>query len=134
MTGERERDLDREWADLADRERDLERDFDLERPLDFERERDFEREADLDLDLLRELRRLRDLDLERECLLDLDLERDLERDDDDLVLRRLRRSSIRRILLPFSSVSSNFSIAVFISEYEANSTTPSFLRCLWASA
>lgn len=117
--GERDRDLEREWADLAERERDLERDLDFERPLDFERERDLERDADFDFDLLRELRRLRDLDLLRECLRDLDLERDLERDDEDLDLPRpprLGRSSIKRILLPFSSVSSSFSMAVFMSE------------------
>lgn len=119
LMGERDRDLEREWADLAERERDLERDLDFERPLDFERERDLERDADFDFDLLRELRRLRDLDLLRECLRDLDLERDLERDDEDLDLPRpprLGRSSIKRILLPFSSVSSSFSMAVFMSE------------------
>lgn len=61
------------------------------------------------MDTYRDLERTRDRD------------RDRELDDRD---RRCRLvSSTKRIRRPFNSVSSNFSIAVFMSLYDANSTT-----------
>lgn len=94
-----------------DLERDLTGDFDLERaPRDFERLRDLERDLD----------DLRDLDLERLRERDLDLELE-ERERPRPLPPRL--SSIKRIRRPFNSVSSSFSIAVFISDNDANSTT-----------
>lgn len=123
-------------------------DFDLERAA---RSRDFERLRDLERLLERDERRR---ERERDRLLD-DRERRLLRPSRPPPLPPpLRRSSTRRILRPFNSVSSNFSMAVFMSDNEANSTTldrgkrnistcdgliecvthPSFLLCLWASA
>ena len=65
------------------------------------------------LDRVRLLRR--DRDLERE--------RDLELEDRERRLPLRRVSSINRILLPFSSVSSSLSMAFLMSECVANSTT-----------
>lgn len=69
--------------------------------------------------------RERRLYLERERDRRRDLERDRERDLelDDLERRPRLLSSISLILRPFSSVSSNLSMAFFKSEYVANSTT-----------
>lgn len=111
-----------EWARDLDRlercERLLERLRELQRSLEqiYHKDRVKKKSGtyrDLDLDLERRL----DLDLDRLRLLE-----DLER------LPPRRRSSIKRILLPFSSESSNFSIAFFMSEYEANSTTLQITR------
>ena len=96
-----------------DRERDLTGDLDFDlAPRDFERLRDFERDLDERRDLERE--RLRDRERDRE----LD-ERERPRPPPP-PLRPPRLSSTRRIRLPFSSVSSNFSIAVFMSDCDAN--------------
>jgi len=92
--------------------------------------------------------RLRLLDLDRPPLSlpplerDLDRDRDLERGDrlldrDPPDLERLPRnfdSSVNLIRRPLSSAPSSLSNAVFISLSEANSTHPSFLLGLWASA
>uniref|UniRef100_A0A182PV94 Acid phosphatase n=1 Tax=Anopheles epiroticus TaxID=199890 RepID=A0A182PV94_9DIPT len=95
-----------------------------------ERERDFSGDFDpfFDLDRLRDFERLRDERRERERDRDRRRERDLERLLEDLErprpFRPLRpRSSTRRMRRPFNSVSSSFSIAVFISDKVANSTT-----------
>lgn len=67
------------------------------------------------------LERERLRDRERERLLD---ERDRPRPPPLLApARPPRRSSIKRTRRPFSSVSSNFSMAFFMSDNEANSTT-----------
>lgn len=68
------------------------------------------------LDLERERERRRDRERERER--DDERERDLRRDP-----RRTSLSSISLIRRPFRSVPSNLSMAVFKSEYDANSTT-----------
>lgn len=105
-----ERDREREREFLAT-------DFDLERAA---RSRDFERLRDLERLLERDERRR---ERERDRLLD-DRERRLLRPSRPPPLPPpLRRSSTRRILRPFNSVSSNFSMAVFMSDNEANSTT-----------
>ena len=85
---------------------------------------------------------LRLLDLERLCDLDLDLahlcldpdlgDLDLDLDFDPNLDRNL--CLIRLIRLPSRSTPFNFSRADFISLSDANSTNPSFLFCLWASA
>lgn len=124
-----ERERERE-SRFKERDLDLDLDFELSRDL-FERERvrDFngDLEAFLDFERLRDLERLRDerRERERERLRERDLERLL---DDRERPRPLppplrRRSSTKRTLRPFNSVSSNFSIAVFISASVANSTT-----------
>ena len=83
---------------------------------------------------------LRLLDLERLCDLDLDLGHlclDLDLGDLDLDLDpNLDRNLclIRLIRLPSRLTPFNVSKADFISLSEANSTNPSFLFCLWASA
>lgn len=103
--------------------RDSERERDLERLRDFEGLRDTD--LPFDLDFLGDP----DLDRVRERLLELrerDRERERELEERD---RRLPRglSSIRRMRRPFSSELSNFSKAFFMSVYDSNSTTPSFL-------
>lgn len=122
---------------------------DLE-PLD-RRRRDVLRERRFaERDRLREREALRDGERRRFCGLRLFLrlepererrvrlgERDLERFR--LRLRLLEKplmgfSSITRIRRPFSSVLSSFSMARFMSLYDANSTTPSLRLCRWASA
>jgi hypothetical protein len=60
------------------------------------------------------------LDLERSPR---ERERERERELDDRDLRWLRLSSTKRMRLPFNSVSSKRSKAVFMSLYDANSTT-----------
>lgn len=100
---------------------------------DRDREREFlATDFDLERARSRDLERLRDFDLERERLLRLrDRERERLLDERERRPRPLspprppplRRSSTRRMRRPFKSVSSSFSIAVFISDKDANSTT-----------
>lgn len=131
------REREREWE--ADRERRLTGDREWLRRLallDLDRLRprrlallDLERERDLRLTGLRE--RLRRRLLERDLVgLRRRLERERERERDLLRLF----SSMRRIRRPLRSVLSNLSSAFFMSEYVANSTTPSLRRRRWASA
>merc|ERR1712039_1080062 len=140
-------DLDR----LLEPPRSLERDLELRSPF-FPRSLESSLSADLDLERLLERDRslgggdlLRLLDLDRPPLSlpprDLDLLLDLDRglrlrllEPPERDLRLALASSISLIRLPLSSAPSNLSRAVFISLSEANSTHPSFLLGLCASA
>lgn len=140
-------DLDRDFSDfsldlLCEREPLSDLGLDLLFDLDFllldrERERSLLRDLDLDrerlLETLRDLLRL--LRLLRLLLLDRLLDRDLDLlpEYDRLWLER-GLSSTSLIFLPFISVPSSLSRARFMSEYDRNSITPSFVRSLWASA
>lgn len=132
-------------------ERDLDLERDLLRSLGFDppREREWLRERDLLRDLVppRERERLLERDLlrdfeprrDRDRLLERDLLRDLEpapreRERLRLLPRRRVLSSSRRIRRPCRSAPSSFSIAVFMSLFDAKSTIPMFLSRLWASA
>lgn len=68
-------------------------------------------------------RKFKNLDLERERLRERDLDRLLDERDLRPPPPPRRLSSINLIRRPFKSVSSNFSIAVFMSASVANSTT-----------
>lgn len=101
-------------------------------------------------DRLRERETLRDGERRRFCGLRLFLRLEPERDrrvrlgERDLERFRLRLRLLEKPLIgfssttlirrPLSSVLSSFSMARFMSLYDANSTTPSLRLCRWASA
>ena len=128
-------DLERLFSSLGWLGRDFSRLFDLDLLRDFSSRLGLPSPLDPERLLLLVLFLLPDLDLDLPLSL-LDLLRDLER----LLLERLLEppffllSSTILIRRPLSSVSSSLSIALRTSSCLANSTTPSFLRVLCASA